>query len=114
MVERAEGGFVFPGGFMRWREHPLETAQRECIEETGIQLQVNELIGCSATPSGSFSSMSALTMIYNAEMIGGELKESIEGKPCWQSVDELRKRLQRKQLSILDHYLSYHEHNKPL
>lgn len=107
VVERPEGGFVFPGGFMRWREHPLETARRECTEETGIQLQVNGLIDCSATPSGSFSRMSTLTMIYHAEMIGGELKGSIEGKPCWQSVEELRKRLQRRQMTILDHYLSH-------
>ncbi len=107
VVERPEGGFVFPGGFMRWREHSLETVRRECREETGIQLQVNGLIGCCATPSGSFSRMSTLTIIYYAEMIGGELKGSIEGKPCWQSVEELRKRLQQQQKSILDHYLSH-------
>ena len=107
VVERSEGGFVLPGGFMRWREHPLETARRECAEETGIQVQVHGLIDCSPISSTSFSRMSTLTMFYYAEMIGGELKESIEGKPCWQSVEELRKRLQQRQMAILDHYLSH-------
>lgn len=107
VVERPEGGFVFPGGFMRWREHPLETARRECTEETGVQLQVNGLIGCSATPSDSFSRMSTLTVIYFAEMTGGKLKGSIEGKPCWQDTADLQQRLQRRQMGILDHYLLY-------
>lgn len=107
VVERSEGGFVLPGGFMRWREHPLETARRECTEETGIQVQMHGLIDCSPMPSNSFSRMSTLTMIYEAEMIGGELKGSIEGKPCWQSVEELRKHLQQRQMTILDHYLSH-------
>ena len=109
VVERSKGGFVLPGGFMRWREHPLETARRECTEETGIQVQVQGLIECSATPSSSFSRMSTLTMFYDAEMIGGELKGSIEGKPCWRSVEELRKRLQQRQMTILDHYLSHQD-----
>jgi len=113
VVERPEGGLVFPGGFMRWREHPLETARRECTEETGVQLQVNGLIGCSATPSDSFSRMSTLTVIYSAEMAGGELKGSIEGKPCWCDAEELHKRLQRRQMGILDHYLRFSEQNKP-
>ena len=113
VVERPEGGFVFPGGFMRWSEHPLETARRECTEETGVQLQVNGLIGCSATPSDGFSRMSTLTVIYSAEMTGGELKGSIEGKPCWRDTEELRQRLHRRQMGILDHYLRYREQNKP-
>jgi ADP-ribose pyrophosphatase YjhB (NUDIX family) len=109
VVERPEGGLVFPGGFIRWQEHSLETARRECNEETGIQLRVNGLIGCISYPSGRSLRMSSLTMIYYAEMIGGELRGSIEGKPSWQSVEELRKRLQRQQKGILNNYLSYKE-----
>ncbi|HAH00905.1 MAG TPA: hypothetical protein DCL75_19095, partial [Ktedonobacter sp.] len=26
VIERPEGGFVFPGGFMRWGEHSVQTA----------------------------------------------------------------------------------------
>src|SRR5438874_6462158 len=80
VIERPEGGFVFPGGFMRWSEHPVQTAQRECMEETGLKLEVKELIGCSSTTSSRFTRMSTLTVIYYAEVVAGKLKKSIEGQ----------------------------------
>ena len=112
-VERPEGGCVFPGGFMRWREHPLQTAERECIEETGLRPRVTGLVGCSSNITDSFSRMSTLTVIYHAEVIDGEMKSSIEGHPRWLDVDELQKRLQHKQTGILEHYLRYRDQGKP-
>ena len=109
VVERPEGGCVFPGGFMRWRESPLQTAQREFEEETGLQLKVNGLIGCSSHLSDNLTRMSTLTVIYQAEVIGGEMKHSIEGRPCWLDISELPKRLFVQQRGILDHYLQYRE-----
>jgi 8-oxo-dGTP diphosphatase len=109
VVERRGGKLVFPGGFMRWRENPVQTALRECEEETGLQLKVSGLIGCSSNPSENFTRMSSLTVIYEAEVIGGELKRSIEGKPCWVDESELRKRVYKKQKGILDRFLYYRE-----
>jgi len=109
VVERAGGSFVFPGGFMRWRENPLQTALRECEEETGLRLKVNGLIGCSSNSSENFTRMSSLTVIYQAEVIGGELKRSIEGQPRWIDESELRMRVYKKQRGILDHFLRYRE-----
>ena len=109
VVERAGGSFVFPGGFMRWRENPLQTALRECEEETGLHLEVNRLIGCSSNISENLTRMSSLTVIYEAEVIGGELKRSIEGQPRWIDESELRMRVYKKQKGILDHFLNYRE-----
>ena len=109
VVERAGGSFVFPGGFMRWRENPLQTALRECEEETGLRLKVKGLIGCSSNTSENFTRMSSLTVIYEAEVIGGELKRSIEGQPRWIDESELRMRVYKKQRGILDHFLRYRE-----
>lgn len=109
VVERRGGMLVFPGGFMRWRENPVQTALRECEEETGLHLKVNGLIGCSSNTSENFTRMSSLTVIYEAEVIDGELKRSIEGKPCWVDESELRKRIYQKQKGILDRFLSYRE-----
>jgi len=100
---------VFPGGFMRWRENPLQTALRECEEETGLRLKVNRLIGCSSNSSENFTRMSSLTVIYEAEVIGGKLKRSIEGQPRWIDESELRMRVYKKQKGILDHFLNYRE-----
>src|SRR5436305_14066226 len=79
VVERAGGSFVFPGGFMRWRENPLQTALRECEEETGLRLKVNRLIGCSSNSSENFTRMSSLTVLYAAEVFGGHILRSIAG-----------------------------------
>lgn len=111
-VERPRGGCVFPGGFMRWREHPFQTAERECLEETGLHLRVIGLIGCSSNVTDRFTLMSTLTVIYHAEATSGELKSSIEGQPCWLEVEELQIKLKYKQRGILEHYLRYREQNK--
>ena len=109
VVERAEGSLVFPGGFMRWRENPVQAARRECEEETGLRVKVNGLIGCSSNIGENFTRMSSLSIIYEAEVAGGELKQSIEGRPCWIDEAELRKRVYKKQRGILDHFLHYRE-----
>src|SRR5258708_20346816 len=43
-VELPRGHIAFPGGFMTWREHPKQTAQREAKEETGPLVRVGDLI----------------------------------------------------------------------
>jgi 8-oxo-dGTP diphosphatase len=42
LLERSSGKMTLPGGFMRWREEPQETARRECREETGLEVRVGE------------------------------------------------------------------------
>src|SRR6266849_6281110 len=51
VIQRPQGHIVFPGGFMRWREHPEDTGVRECREETGLQVKITSLIGCSSNVS---------------------------------------------------------------
>ena len=104
-VQRPEGHYVFPGGFMRWREHPVETALRECEEETGLQVRITGLIGCSSNVSDNIGRMSTLTAIYHAEVVGGTLRSSIEGKPMWLQESDLHDKLFKLQLGILEHYL---------
>ena len=112
VVQRPEGGYVFPGGFMRWREHPIQTAQRECEEETGLRLKVNNLISCSSTISNNVARMSTLTVIYQAEVVGGELRNSIEGRPCWQDKTNLQKLIHPLQKGTLEHFLQYREQSE--
>jgi ADP-ribose pyrophosphatase YjhB (NUDIX family) len=93
---------------MRWREHPTQTALRESKEETGLQLRVNRFISCSSTVSDRFMLMSTLTVIYQAEVVGGELKSSIEGRPCWQDRSHLPYLLQQRQRGLFEEFLKYH------
>ena len=106
VLQRPEGYFVFPGGFMRWREHPEKTGLRECKEETGLQIQITQLIGCSSTLSSGPGSMSTLSVIFHATVVSGTLRSSIEGKPMWMDEAELHDKLFKKQSSILENYLA--------
>ena len=83
MIERPEGGYVLPGGFMRWKEQPVQTALREGKEETGLTLRVNDFIGYSSTASFGLMRLSTLSIVYYAEVMGGELRDSVEGRVSW-------------------------------
>ena len=109
VVELGSGETVFPGGFMRWREQPEQTAQRECREETGLQIHLNGLIGYYPTSSYQLDRMSTLNLAYAAEVTGGTLRDSIEGHPYWISEGELREKLSPRYHIILDDYLRYRD-----
>ena len=107
VVELPRGRVAFPGGFMVWREHPKQTAQREAQEETGLLVRVGDLIGTYSSISEQFTSMSVVSLVYAADVIGGVLRPSIEGRPCWLEEVELRSRLTAHSSAILDDYLRY-------
>src|SRR5260370_19202878 len=60
VIERPGGGYALPGGFMRWREHPTQTALRESKEETGLQFRADRIVSCSSTVSDRFMLISTL------------------------------------------------------
>ena len=68
---------------MRWNEHSAQTAQREGKEETGLDLEVGEIIGSYTTAAKSFTTMSTIMIVHRAKVIGGVLRGSIEGRPYW-------------------------------
>ena len=104
VVEQKDGTLVFPGGFMRWKERSEQTAQREGKEETGLDLRIGDIVACYTTPSTGFTSMSAVTVIHRAEVVGGELRSSIEGRPRWVDEEAMRNRLEEKYITILNDY----------
>src|SRR5579864_7557729 len=60
VVELPRRRLVFPGGFMKWREMPAQTAKREGKEETGLDLRLDHLINIYARPSTSIFKMSTI------------------------------------------------------
>src|SRR5713226_10777563 len=93
VIQRPKGKIVFPSGFMRWREHPTKTVRREGKEETGLDLRAGEVVGYSSVVSSHFYCLSSLTLIYEAEVVGGKLHGSVEGEPCWLDESELRSKM---------------------
>lgn len=114
VVERASGELVFPGGFIRWREHPTQTAQREAKEETGFSIRVGAALGYYSVVSDETYCMSTLNITFVGYRIGGELHTSIEGKPQWCDEQTIRKAMNAYYASMLDDYLLYRQRQKEL
>ncbi len=113
LLEQMDGTVVLPGGFMRWHEKPPETGRRECEEETGIQVRVGEMVECFSCPATAHSHMSTLALIYRAEVSGGSLRHSIEGRPRWFSESEARQRLARRCQPFFESYLRFSQRRTP-
>ena len=107
VVEQTNGGVVFPGGFMRWRELPEQTLRREGQEETGLLIRAQDLIGYYPHVAKSISQMSTLTLVYRGEAVSGTLKKSMEGNPLWIAADELPGKLAPEYHRIFEDYLRY-------
>ncbi|WP_162179569.1 NUDIX domain-containing protein [Thermogemmatispora carboxidivorans] len=103
---------VFPGGFMTWREHPREAAEREGREETGLVLEADDLINFYSLATTDWRSMSTVSFVYHASVRGGLLRPGMEGRPCWLTEEELRQRMDCHSLRILDDYLSYRQRRR--
>ncbi|HEX7555703.1 MAG TPA: NUDIX domain-containing protein [Leptolinea sp.] len=66
-----QGYWTLPAGFMDAGEDPADTARRECLEETGLQVATTELMDVI---SGREHEHGAdLILIYRATPTGGEL-----------------------------------------
>lgn len=113
-IELPRGRLAFPGGFMNWRENPQQAAEREGKEETGLDLKVDGLIGFYSSASSSWLNMSNLSFVYQAHVVGGKLRNNIEGRPCWITEADLRRRLDKHTLGIFEDYLRYLEKQKTL
>jgi ADP-ribose pyrophosphatase YjhB (NUDIX family) len=83
LIKRPGGLLVFPGGFIRWRERPTQTAEREFREETGLQVTLQHLVACYSHTGQNALSMSTLTLVFCGELRGGHMRASVEGQPCW-------------------------------
>ena len=105
-IENPTGHFTFPGGFMRWSEHPVQAAQREGKEETGLDLKIGGVVGYYSNPKRRFNCINCLTIIFQAEVVGGELRSSVEGRPCWLDELEVRTKMSSIYQSMLDEYLN--------
>lgn len=63
------GDWCLPGGFIENSEDPQESAAREVLEETGLEVEIVELLGASAPGHG----INVVILFYLAKQIGGSL-----------------------------------------
>jgi ADP-ribose pyrophosphatase YjhB (NUDIX family) len=96
IAERADGKIVLvlrgenpgrglwglPAGFMEIDEITEQTARRECLEETGLTVELGELFGVWSYYHES-KQTSGVLILYGARVIGGEMQggsDSVEAR----------------------------------
>lgn len=68
----AQGSWTLPGGFMDAFEVPEQAIQRECLEETGLTIEVtafHQIFSGREHDHGS-----DILLVYDAQIISGELR----------------------------------------
>ncbi|MCY3720403.1 MAG: NUDIX hydrolase [Anaerolineaceae bacterium] len=65
------GFWAMPAGFMEYDEHPEAALRREVLEETGLQVRVEQLLQLFHTPADG--GLANLVLVYEASICGGEL-----------------------------------------
>jgi 8-oxo-dGTP diphosphatase len=71
-VNPQKGRWTFPAGFVDAGEDPVSAGERECLEETGLQVQITRLIDVlaeQAHPRGAH-----IIIFYQAEILNGQTK----------------------------------------
>jgi len=70
--EPRAGWWCLPAGFLEADESAAEGAVRECKEETGLDVTVDDLFGVYSFPEGM--QRSGLVIFYTARVVDGELR----------------------------------------
>lgn len=85
-----EGMWDTPGGYLDEHEHPLEALRRELLEETGLEIEPEEVIGIfSSQYGGGEDAKSIFDVAYRCRLIGGEMAVSDESLEAgWFSLDD--------------------------
>jgi ADP-ribose pyrophosphatase YjhB (NUDIX family) len=81
LMERADGsGWCLPCGWVETQERPSDTAVREAWEETGLKVEIQQLVGVfTRMPSPKFGPHTMIAVVHLCRVVGGELTLSHEG-----------------------------------
>ncbi len=109
LLVKGPGGEVsFPGGYIRWREYPAQAARRECREETGLNIELQETIGIYSHVSTGPWRVSTINIAYAGKIAEeGTLRGSVEGQPVWMTEAEMRKAMSVRYSKLLEDYFAY-------
>jgi 8-oxo-dGTP diphosphatase len=66
------GQWSFPAGFVDAYEDPADAARRECLEETGLEVEITELLDVIGGREHEHGA--DIVIVYRAAVTGGELK----------------------------------------
>ncbi len=108
LVKGLGGELSFPGGYIRWHENAAQAAQRECREETGLNIELQEAIGTYSRVSTRPFRVSTINIVYAGKIAeGGTLRGSVEGQPLWMTEEKMRKAMSVHYSKLLEDYFAY-------
>ncbi len=93
LMERADGsGWCLPCGWVEPNEKPVEAVVREVREETGLEIEVKQLVGVfTRMPSAQNGPHTMIAVVHLCEIVGGELTLSHEGSGLrYWPIDEMQ------------------------
>jgi 8-oxo-dGTP diphosphatase len=70
-IEPHFGSWSLPAGFAEYGETIEETAIRECWEETGLEIELDDLLDVYSVNSDFYGHL--VLVLYSAHVVGGEL-----------------------------------------
>ncbi|MBT6774435.1 NUDIX hydrolase [Candidatus Woesearchaeota archaeon] len=106
------GKFALPGGFVDYDEQVEVAAVREVKEETGVDIEVIEILGVYSAPDRN-PSKHTISTVFIAKPLNVNLISSEEGEPVWMLIDEVIKTgLCFDHDKILNDYLQWKETKK--
>jgi len=81
LMERADGsGWCLPCGWVEANERPVDAAVREVYEETGLQVQVRQLVGVFTRQASLRNGPhTMIAVVHLCRITGGRLRLSHEG-----------------------------------
>jgi len=71
-IEPHVGSWGLPVGFTEYGETIEETAIRECREETGLEVELDDLLGVYSVQSSFYGHL--VLILYSAHVVGGEME----------------------------------------
>lgn len=103
LVKKAGGGYKgkydLPGGGMDHAETPIETLQRECMEEIGVEVESQELFDATATnikwqmTEDTIEDLHHIGILFKVKLKSHYLKEDADGLDSlgaeWKEIDSL-------------------------
>jgi len=93
LMDRSDGsGWCLPCGWVEPNEKPVEAVIREVWEETGLEIEVKQLVGVfTRMPNAKNGPHTMIAIVHLCEIVGGELTLSHEGSALrYWSIDEVQ------------------------